>query len=126
MAAPVGVVSSRGTSTRETGASAEQLDHRRRRQWDDPVGRGRRTHAGGDRTAEDEVDAEQLERRAGADHVDDGVEPADLVEVDVLGSLAVQGALDFGQADEDPRRPLPDALGQIGTVHQRHDLARCA
>ncbi len=88
------------------------------------MGRCRGAHAGGDRTAEDEVDAQQLEGGAGADHVDDGVEATDLVEVDVLGSLAVQGALDLGQADEDPRRPLTDALGQVGAANQRHDLAR--
>ena len=39
-----------------------------------------------DRAERDLVDAEHLERGAGADDVDDRVERADLVEVDVVGS----------------------------------------
>ena len=46
------------------------------------------------------VDAEHLERGARADDVDDGVDAADLVEVDLVGRAPVEAALDLGQRGE--------------------------
>ena len=57
------------------------------------------------RAERDLVDVEHLERGARADHVDDGVDAADLVEVDLLGRAAVQPALGLGERVERRRAP---------------------
>ena len=57
-------------------------------------------------------------RRARADDVDDGVDGADLVELDVVGGHAVHLAFDIGEHRERSLRPVADALGQIGGVDQ--------
>ena len=51
--------------------------------------------------AHDLVDAEHLERGGRPDDVDDGVVPADLVEVHLVDRAAVQGGFDRGQLVED-------------------------
>jgi hypothetical protein len=71
----------------------------------------------------DLVDAEDLERGAGPDDVDDGVDAADLVEVDGGGRPAVQAALGLGQEPEHPLRPLPHPLGQAGLLDEPGDVA---
>ena len=55
------------------------------------------------------VDAEVLEGGGDADDVDDGVERADLVELDLVGGDAVDLALGRGQRGDDAQRPLADA-----------------
>ncbi|MDZ7733551.1 MAG: hypothetical protein U5R31_11070 [Acidimicrobiia bacterium] len=70
----------------------------------------------------DLVDVEDLQRGAGADHVDDGVDAADLVEVDLLGRPPVQPPLGFGQGGERGERTRPDALGQPGLLDEPGDV----
>jgi hypothetical protein len=43
------------------------------------------------------VDLQELERHAGPDDVQDGIDPADLMEVDLLGRQPVQPTLHLGQ-----------------------------
>ena len=64
-------------------------------------------HAGGDGAGLDAGDVEQDDAGGGGDDIDDGVESADLVKVD-LGDLdAVNAGLSLGQL-------LEDAAGQVG------------
>ena len=65
--------------------AAQQLDHRRRGVGQEPVGTADGAHARRHRRGGHLVDAEDLQRRGRADHVDHGVVRPDLVEVDVLG-----------------------------------------
>ena len=61
---------------------------------------------GGDGRAHELVDSEHLERRRRPDDVDDGVVPADLVEVHLVDRTAVQRCLDAGQSTERGQGPL--------------------
>ena len=88
--------------------AGEQLDHGGRRVGQQPVGRPHHAGPGGDRAGPDLVHAQHFQGGGGADHVDDGVEPADLVEVDLLGRPPVQPPLDVGQRPERPQRPGGD------------------
>ena len=72
-----------------------------------------------DRTS---VDVEHLEGGAGADDVDDGVERADLVEVDLAGRSAVELPLDLGQRPEDGQGPVPEPVGQSGLLDEAGDV----
>ncbi len=66
------------------------------------------------------LDAERVQRGGDADDVDDGVERADLVELDVGGVDAVDRALGLGQRCRTPggRRPRT-GVGEVGGVEQR-------
>ena len=79
--------------------------------------------AHGDRRGDDPLDAQRVQRRGDADHVDDGVERADLVELDVGGVDAVDRALGLGQHGEDPVGHVPHGVGQVGGVEQGADRA---
>jgi hypothetical protein len=68
------------------------------------------------------VDAEHLECGAGADDVDDGVDPADLVEVDLVRRPAVQAALGLGEGLEHGRCTLLDPLGEAGLGDEALDV----
>ncbi len=57
------------------------------------------------RTAVDPFDCQQSEADAGAADVDDGVDAADLVEVDVAGRRAVDLCLGLGEPREDRDAP---------------------
>ena len=69
------------------------------------------------------VDAERLQGGAGADDVDDGVDAADLVEVDRGGRPAVEAALGLGQEEEHPLGPFPDPVGEAGLLDDPGDVA---
>ena len=62
-----------------------------------------------------------LQGGGGADHVDDGVEPADLVEVDLLGRPPVQPPLDVRQ-----RRNAPSARAVTRSADLLHQAVMCA
>jgi hypothetical protein len=68
------------------------------------------------------VDVEHLQCGGDAHDVDDGVEPAHLVEVDLLGRAAVQPPLDLGQRGERGERPGGDPFRQPGLRHQAGDV----
>ena len=77
-----------------------------------------RSVADADRAAHDLVDAERLERGACADDVDDRVERADLVELDVGRIDAVHRPLDLGQSGEDRSCARAHPLGELSAVEQ--------
>ena len=72
------------------------------------------------------VDVEHLERRAGADDVDDGVEPADLVEVDLLGRPAVQASFGAASASNVASARTPHPIGKARLFDQAGDVPRGA
>ena len=75
-----------------------------------------------DRRAADARRCEPVERRGGADHVDDRVDRADLVELDVLDGLAVQLRLGAREPVEDVERAAPRAFGQLRVLDRRADV----
>ena len=107
------------------GHVPQQLDHRGGRVRERAVGRGVCAEAGRQRTGANLVDLENLEPGARADHVDDGVDAADLVEVDLLGRVAVDPSLCLGQLLEGGDRPLADPFGQASLLNQADDVRRC-
>jgi hypothetical protein len=115
-AAPVGVVSSSGRSGDDGG----------RRVREQPVGGPDHAGAGGHGAGLHLVDAEHLQRGGRADDVDDGVEAAHLVEVDLLGRTAVQPALDLGQRGEGGEGPGRHPFRQTGLGDQAGDVGRGA
>ena len=60
-----------------------------------------------ERPARDALDAEQPEPDHRADDIDDRVERADLVEVDIVDRDAMDRCLGLGQPREDPKRVIP-------------------
>ncbi len=72
------------------------------------------------------VDVEQLECRARADDVDDRVEAADLVEVDLLGRTAVEMAFGLGERVERAERAAPHPFRQAGLLDESGDVPRGA
>ena len=76
-----------------------------------------------DRAADDGVDPEDLERDADTDDVDDRVERADLVELDVAGVDAVDLAFDLGEGPVDRERPIAGAFGKVGRADQLEHVA---
>ncbi len=69
------------------------------------------------------VDPEHLERRRRPDDVDDGVVPADLVEVHLVDRTAVQRRLDAGQGAERGQGPLGHPVRQRSLRDERGDRA---
>ena len=97
---------------RSTRASEQGGDGRDRvRQL--AVGRAHGAVPDRDRAADDGVDAEDLERDADTDDVDDRVERTDLVELDVVGGDAMDLAFDLGERAVDGQRPFADAVGEV-------------
>ncbi len=76
-----------------------------------------RLHRGGEHAG----DAELLEQQAAADHVGDGVERADLVELDLVGRNSVHRALGLGQDAEDALRARPHRGRQGGALEKLAD-----
>ena len=110
-AAPVGVVSSTPRSIPRVGAPtlASSSTTAGAGFGQQPMGSPHHARARDDDRAVDDVDVEHLERRAGADDVDDGVEAPDLVEVHLLRWAAVQPPLCLRQRREHRQCPLPHA-----------------
>ena len=104
----------------------EQRDDRRGGVGQQAVGGPDHAGAGDDGGRPHLVDAEHLEGGAGADDVDDGVEPADLVEVDLLRRATVEAALGVGQRREGGQRAGRHAVGQPGLLDERRDVRRRA
>jgi hypothetical protein len=67
--------------------------------------------------------AEQVQPGAGADDIDDGVDGADLVEVNLVDWSAVRLRLGFGESNEDRERRIPDGRVERGVLEQRADGA---
>ena len=99
-AAPVGVVVSRGSSVQRTREPFEDLQRGRSWHGEWAVGGVDDARAHGQGTAAYGVRVEELQSHAAADHVDDGVHGADLMEGYLLGVLVVDGALRDGQTAE--------------------------
>jgi len=55
-------------------------------------------------------------------HVHQGVDGAYLVELDLVGRLAVDPALGFGEAAEDQRSPLAVGGGQVAPLNDGEDV----
>ena len=70
--------------------------------------------------------SEQLEGGARPDDVDDGVEGADLVEVDRVGRHAVEAALRLGECGEDGQGAGADPVGQVGAGQQAAEVGERA
>ena len=102
--------------------AGKQLHDRGGRVGQEPVGGSHHPGAGDDHRAVHDVDVEHLERRAGADDIDDGVEAADLVEVDLLGRPAVEASLGLGEGGEDGEGAAADAIGEPGLLDQGRDV----
>ena len=75
----------------------------------------------GERRADDLVDAEVLECEGDAADVGDGVDRADLVEVDLVRRDAVDVALGLGEASERLVRACMGAGGEVGGVDELAD-----
>jgi uncharacterized Ntn-hydrolase superfamily protein len=58
--------------------------------------------AGGDRRGDDALRIQVIQRRRGADDVDDGVDAPDLVEVDLVQPASVDLGLCLSELLEDP------------------------
>ncbi len=74
-----------------------------------------------ERRAHDVVGARPLEREHDADDVDDRVERADLVKVNLLHRHLVDGGLGLGQPLKHALRAIPAARRQRGLVDQFED-----
>ena len=79
--------------------------------------------ANGSGERDDALDAELVEEHERAADVDERVERAELVEVDVVGRDAVDAALDLGEARERVERARAGALGKVGRLDELADLA---
>ena len=75
------------------------------------------------RRADDSLDTELLDEDERAAHVDERVERAELVEVDVLRADAVDATLDLGEPLECLERASAGALGKVGRRDELADLA---
>ena len=78
------------------------------------------------RRAHDTFDAQRFERGADADDVDDRVERAHLVQLDVGRIDAVNRTFDGSQPFEDGAGPSTHPVGEVGCIEQCKDLARRA
>ena len=108
------------------GRPLEQLDHGRGGRGQEAVGRPVHPGARGHRAGEDLLDAEDVQGGAGPDDVDDGVEAAHLVEVDLARRAAMELALGLGQAVEGGQGQLLDPVRQAGLHDQAGDVRRRA
>ena len=81
----------------------EQADGGRRRIGQAAVRAAHHSHTGCHRGGADVVDAQHLERRGSPDDVDDGVVPADLVEVDLVEGRRCKAASTDGEAAKTDR-----------------------
>jgi hypothetical protein len=106
------------------GRAPQQGDDRRGWIGQQPVGGTDHAGAGRHWAGVNGVDAQNLEGGGGADHVDDGIEPSHLVEVDLLGGPSVQLSLDVGQRPERPQGAAGDPLGEPGLLDHPGDV-RC-
>ena len=79
-------------------------------------------HSRGHRAGPHLVDAQDLERCGGPDHVDDRVVATDLVEVDLVHLAPMEAGLDLGQHLERGEGAGRDPLGQPGLLDQSHDV----
>ena len=106
------------------GDASKKFDHGRRRVRDDAVRGTDHAEAHRDRRARDGVDLEKLERRAGTDDINDCVDPADLMEVDLVWRAAVEPSFRLGQRVEDGVGAGLHSGWQPGFCHQPLDVGR--
>ncbi len=104
-------------------ARGEHGRHCRSGTGDLPVRRSNRAVRSRKGRRHDGVDAEHVECRTGAHHVDDCVEAADLVEFDVVNDHPVDFRFGFTECAEHRERPRLHAIGYIGRVDERDDVA---
>ena len=72
------------------------------------------------------VGSEQVQAEHHANNVDDGVDSADLVELDLIHRGAVDRRLDFRQRFEHPGRAFDDTAWQRATAHDAQHLRQPA
>ena len=120
--APVGVTSSASMPGAVDGHAGQQPQRRRRRHRKGAVRDLDGAAADVQRRRDDVVDAEPLEREHGADDVDDRVERADLVQVDVVDRHVVDGRLGLAQPLEQRDRARLPRCRQRGVADQMRDL----
>ena len=75
-----------------------------------------------ERRGDHALDAELLEQHERPADVDERVERAELVEVDVVGRHAVDPALDLGQSPERVERTRPRSLGELRSLDELADV----
>ena len=71
-------------------------------------------------------DVEGVQAGGGGGDVDDGVDGADLVEVDLVGGGAVDFGFGFGEAGEDVDRGLLDLGREVGGFDEGADVGEAA
>ena len=71
-----------------------------------------------ERSTVDRVDAEQIEADRRAYDVDDRIDRADFVKMDIVGRRAMDRRLGFGQSTEDAQRRLSNPLAQRRTLDE--------
>ena len=86
------------------------------------MGAAHHPRAGGHGAGAHPVDAQGLERGAGADDVDDRVEASDLVEVHLLGRAPVQAPLGAGEREERRLGAVSHTIGQARFVDEAGDV----
>lgn len=74
----------------------------------------------------DSFDAEKIERDTRADHVDDGVDPTHLVEMNFGWVHLVDRPFRFGEHGENPLGVVTHPLGQVGRIDDGCDVGRCS
>ena len=126
IAAPVGVVSSISTVDSASGTPLQELGRRRGGQRHPAVRRLDPAPARRHRAGLEPVDAEQVEPDGRADDVDDRVDRADLVEVDLRQVDPVDRRLGLAELAEDPLGQLVLPGGQAALVDDRLDVVQVA
>ena len=104
------------------GEAGETLDRRGRGEREATVAGVDEAAAHGERR-DDEIGADVLEGGGAADDVDDGVDGADLVEVDVVDGHAVHLRFRAGEPLEGGKGAGEDWFGELGGAEQLADLA---
>ena len=110
----------------EPGLAAQDLRNRRRRHGEEPVRALHIPRSHVDAGAEDAVRLELVDQDRRADHVHNGVDGADLVEVHLVHGRAVHLGLRLGQRAEDAPRRLLDRLLQGAAVDHRQHVVQAA
>ena len=76
--------------------------------------------------ADDFFDTEGFESGEGAADIDDGIDAADFVEVDLVDGGVVDGGLRFADAGEDADGGLFDVVGEVAVLDDLADVGEVA
>ena len=100
----------------------QQPDGRRSRNRIQAMRRSNGAAADIQRRRDDAIGTEQLERMHRADNVDDGIERADLVQMDFVDRRAVNGPFDLAEPRKERLRPILAGRAQTRPINQGVDL----